>query len=139
MVATLSRPDVSKKPQTTSRKPGEAPAGSARRWPTVLGIAGHQPSTFLTILPTSSNAVLQLVSERWSLESWHWIRDTQLREDVHRYKGNGPGAMGSLHSVALNFLRLSGLVSILSGMQAVMHVITALLAMVMRRSQLNPC
>jgi hypothetical protein len=33
---------------------------------------------FLTSLLTTSQALLQLVRERWSLESWYWIRDTQL-------------------------------------------------------------
>jgi hypothetical protein len=26
-------------------------------------------------------AMLQLVRDRWSIEGWHWIRDTQLNED----------------------------------------------------------
>lgn len=31
--------------------------------------------------------MLQLVRDRWSIEGWHWIRDTQLKEDAHRYRG----------------------------------------------------
>jgi predicted transposase YbfD/YdcC len=46
---------------------------------------------FITSLRTTPEALLRLVRERWSLESWHWIRDTQLREDDHRYRGNGAG------------------------------------------------
>ena len=42
---------------------------------------------FITSLRTTPEALLRLVRERWSLESWHWIRDTQLREDDHRYRG----------------------------------------------------
>ena len=34
------------------------------------------------------------------MESWHWIRDTQLHEDAHRYRGNGAGVMASLRTAA---------------------------------------
>ncbi len=93
---------------------------------------------FLTSLRTTPEAMLQLVRERWSLESWHWIRDTQLHEDDHRYRGNGAGAMATLRTAALNLLRLSGFQSIRAGMQAVMHDITALLAMAMRQPSPGP-
>jgi predicted transposase YbfD/YdcC len=43
---------------------------------------------FLTSLRTTPEALLQLVRDRWSIEGWHWIRDTQLHEDAHRYRGN---------------------------------------------------
>ena len=86
---------------------------------------------------TSSNALLRLVRDRWSIECWHWIRDTQLHEDAHRYRGNGAGTMATLRTAALNLLRLAGFQSIRTGMQSVMHDITALLAMVTRRP--NPC
>ena len=89
-----------------------------------------------TSLRTTPEALLQLVRDRWSLESWHWIRDTQLHEDDHRYRGNGAGAMATLRTAALNLLRLAGFQSIRTGMQAVMHDITTLLAMAMR--QPNP-
>lgn len=46
---------------------------------------------FLTSLRTSPKALLRLERERWSLESWHWSRDTQLHEALHRYRGNGAG------------------------------------------------
>ena len=29
--------------------------------------------------------LVQLVRDRWSIEGWHWIRDTQ-HEDAHRYR-----------------------------------------------------
>jgi predicted transposase YbfD/YdcC len=90
----------------------------------------------LTSLRTTSEALLQLVRDRWSIEGWHWIRDTQLHEDAHRYRGNGAGAMATLRTAALNLLRLSGFQSIRAGMQAVMHDITALLAMA--RTQPEP-
>jgi hypothetical protein len=89
-----------------------------------------------TSLRTTPEALLQLVRDCWSLESWHWIRDTQLHEDDHRYRGNGAGAMATLRTAALNLLRLAGFQSIRTGMQAVMHDITTLLAMAMR--QPNP-
>ena len=92
-----------------------------------------------TSLRTTPEALLQLVRDRWSIECWHWIRDTQLHEDAHRCRGNGAGAMATLRTAALNLLRLAGFQSIRTGMQAVMHDITALLAMVMRRPQPNLC
>jgi hypothetical protein len=48
---------------------------------------------FLTSLRTTPEALLQLVRDRWSIEGWHWIRDTQLHEDAHRYRGNGQGPL----------------------------------------------
>jgi len=66
-------------------------------------------------------------------EGGHWIRDTQLHEDAHRYRGNGVGAMATLRTAALNLLRLAGYESIRAGIQADMQDITALLAMVKRQ------
>ena len=37
----------------------------------------------LTSLRTTPKALLQLVRDRWCIESWHWRRDTQLHEDGH--------------------------------------------------------
>jgi len=47
--------------------------------------------------------------------------------------------MATLRTAALNLLRLAGFQSIRSGIQAVMHDITAQLAMAQRRPQPNPC
>ena len=94
---------------------------------------------FLTSLRTTPEALLQLVRDRWSIEGWHWIRDTQLHEDAHRYRGNGAGAMATLRTAAMNLLRLAGFRSIRAGMQAVMHDITALLTLARRQPQPNPC
>jgi hypothetical protein len=47
--------------------------------------------------------------------------------------------MGTLRTAAMNLLRLAGFQSIRAGMQAVMHDITALLAMVRRRPQAVSC
>ena len=49
---------------------------------------------FLTSIRTTPEALLQLVKDRWSIEGWHWIRDTQLKEDAHRYRGNGACVKG---------------------------------------------
>jgi hypothetical protein len=82
--------------------------------------------------------LLQLARNRWSIEGWHWIRDTQLHEDAHRYRGNGAGVMGSLRTAALNLLRLAGFQSIRSGMQSVMHDIEELMAMARRQPDPEP-
>jgi hypothetical protein len=78
------------------------------------------------------------VRDRWSIEGLHWIRDTQLQEDSHRYQGNGAGAMATLRTAALNLLRLAGFQSIRTGLQTVMHDITAMMAMVRRQPLPNP-
>ena len=92
---------------------------------------------FITSLHTTPDALLRLVRERWSLESWHWIRDTHLREDHHRNRGNGAGVMATLRTAALNLLRLAGFGSIREGLQSVMHDLTALLAMARRQPEPN--
>ena len=93
---------------------------------------------FLTSLRTTPEALLRLIRERWSIESWHWIRDTQLHEDKHRYRGNGAGVLAMLRTAALNLLRLAGFNSIRDGLHAVMHDIKALLAMAMRQPRETP-
>jgi len=75
-------------------------------------------------LRTTPEALLQLARQRWSLESWHWIRDTQLHEDAHRYRGNSAGAMASLRTAAINWLRFGGIDSIGASMQTVTHDIS---------------
>ena len=52
---------------------------------------------------------------------------------------NGAGVMATLRTAALNLLRLAGFQSIRAGLQAVMHDITALLAMVRRKPQPDAC
>ncbi len=63
---------------------------------------------------------------------------TQLREDHHRYRGNGAGVMATLQAVASSLLRLTGFGSIHEGLEAVMHDITALLAMATRQPREIP-
>jgi predicted transposase YbfD/YdcC len=99
----------------------------------------HATHLFLTSLRTTPEALLQLVRDRWSIECWHWIRDTQLHEDAHRYRGNGAGVMATLRTAAMKLLRLAGFQSIRAGLQAVMHDITALLVMVRHQPQLETC
>jgi hypothetical protein len=111
----------------------EVTAGSTRD-----GKPFHTTHLFLTSLRTTPEAMLHLVRDGWSLEGWHWIRDTQLHEDAHRYRGNGPGTMATLRTAAMNLLRLTGFRSIRSGMQAVMHNIEALLAMARRQPAPTP-
>ena len=62
---------------------------------------------FITSLRTTAEALLRLVRERWSIESWHWIRDTQLNEDDHRYRVNCARVMAALRTAAMNLLRLT--------------------------------
>jgi hypothetical protein len=83
----------------------------------------HQPADH-------TKCVLRLARERWSVESWHLIRDTQIHEDDHRYRGHGAGVVAGLRTEAMNLLHLIGFRSIREGLQAVMHDITAMLAMV---------
>ena len=46
-------------------------------------IACHR---FITSLRTTPEGLLRLIRQRWSIENeWHWVRDTQLGEDAHRY------------------------------------------------------
>ena len=47
----------------------------------------HATHLFLTSLRNTPDALLQLERVRWSIEGWHWIRDTQLHEDTQRYRG----------------------------------------------------
>jgi len=66
------------------------------------------PARCDTSLRTRQDELLQLVRDRWSIEGWHWIRDTQLHEDAHRYRGNGAGAMATLRTATLNLLSWLG-------------------------------
>jgi predicted transposase YbfD/YdcC len=69
-------------------------------------------TTCSSSLRTTPETLLQLVRERWSIEGWHWIRETQLQEDAHCYRGNGAGALTTLRTAALNLLRLNAFHSI---------------------------
>jgi len=62
----------------------------------------------------------------------------RMGQTFNRPWGNGAGAMATLRTAALNLLRLAGYQSTRAGIQAVMHDITALLAMVKRQPKPNP-
>lgn len=51
------------------------------------GMAIEETRYYVTILHTTAIALLQNLRDRWSIEnSWHRVRDTQLRESAHRYR-----------------------------------------------------
>jgi len=81
---------------------------------------------------------MQLLRNRWSNEGWHWVRYTQHHGDAHRCRDNGAGVMATLGTAAMNLLRQAGFQSIRTGMQALMEVITALLAMATRQPTPDP-
>ena len=70
-------------------------------------IACHR---FITSLRTAPDALLRLIRQRWSIENeWHWVRDTQLGEDDHRYTNRtGAGMFSFLRTVVMNLLRRGG-------------------------------
>ncbi len=80
---------------------------------------------------SSADALLRQVRDRWTIEnSWHWPRDTQLKEDAHRYREvNGVQIIATLRSLAMNALRLNGYWSITEGLAALSHDIRGLLAL----------
>ena len=85
---------------------------------------------FLTSLRTTQEALLRLVRDRWSIEGWHWIRDTQLHEDAHRYANrNGAPLFAFLRTVVMNLLRKGGYRSVHAGQQELSHNIRGMLAM----------
>ena len=107
-----------------------APAWVMENWPgsaTILavrckGTRDRKPVDetryYVSSLRTGAKALLQHVRDRWSIEnSWHWPRDTQLREDEHRYReSNGVRIMATLRSLAMNALWLDGYWSITEGL-----------------------
>lgn len=104
------------------------------RWIVELVVSGkragkpsRQGHLFLTSLRNTPKAVLQLVRVRWCIESWHWLRDTQLHGDAHRYGGPGAAVLATLRTLALNLLGLHGHHSERAGFAAVAHDIAKLL------------
>jgi hypothetical protein len=67
--------------------------------------------------------------------SWAWVQDPGSLQRSTKC----PATVATLRKAALNLLLLAGFQSIRGGMQAVMHDITALLAMARRRFHLDPC
>ena len=103
------------------------------------GTRDGKPFQATHLFLTTLEALLQLVRVRWSIKDWHWIRDTQLNENAHRFRGNGADVMTTLRTVALSMLRKAGFRSIPIGMQRVMHDITELLALVRRQPAPSLC
>ena len=129
-----------------------APAWVVENWPgsaTVIavrskGLRDGKPTDetryYVTTLRTNARALLQHVRDRWSIEnSWHWPRDTQLREDAHRYREeNGVQILATLRSMAMNALRLDGFWSIAEGLAALSHDIKGLLRLLGWQEPLQP-
>jgi predicted transposase YbfD/YdcC len=111
--------------------PGSTTVISVRRQGRRDGKTVDESRYHLTNLLTSASALLRHVRDRWRIEnSWHWPRDTQLREDAHRYREtNGVQILAMLRSLALNALRLDGFCSITEGLAALYHDIRCLLAL----------
>ena len=65
---------------------------------------------FITTVRTTPEALLRLIRQRWSIENeWHWVRDTQLGEDAHRYANRiGAPVFSFLRTVVMNLLRRGG-------------------------------
>ncbi|WP_411872240.1 ISAs1 family transposase [Vulcanococcus limneticus] len=84
--------------------PGSALIIAVRSVGTREGRPIEETRYYVTSLRTTAKALLQHVRDRWSIEnSWHWVRDTQLREDAHRYRErNGVQVLAGLRTVALN-------------------------------------
>jgi len=84
--------------------------------------------------------LLQHVRDRWSIEnSWHWVRDTQLREYAHQYhECKGVQMLAGLRTVALNLLRPNGFNSIADALGAVSHNVKLLLRLMCWHGQGGP-
>jgi hypothetical protein len=73
------------------------------------------------------------VRDRWSIEGWHWIRDTQLHEDAHRYRSDGDAADGSPQPDPTGWISVDP-----SRYAAVMHDVTTLVGMALRQPRPEP-
>ena len=93
------------------------------------GRSSHQRHLLLTSLRTTPEALRQLVRDRWCIEGWHWLRDSQLRQDQHRSGGPGAAFLATPHALALNLPGLQAHHSGRDGLVAVAHDISTLLAM----------
>lgn len=120
--------------------PGSALIISVRSAGTREGRAINETRYYVTSLRTTASALLQHVLDIWSIEnSWHWVRDTQLREDAHRYRErNGVKVLAGLRTVALNLMRLNGFRSIADGLGAVSDNVALLLRLMRCHGQEGP-
>ena len=137
-----------------------APEWVAETWPgSATGIAARGKGSrdgkptdeiryYVTSLRTGAEAQLRHVRDRWSYRfaeakgcehSWHWPRDTQLKEDDHRYReANRVQIMATLRSLAMNALRLDGFCSITKGLAALAHDIRGMLELLGWREAAQP-
>jgi len=129
-----------------------APEWVVENWPgcaTVIAVHGKgsrdgkptdETRYYATSLRTGAKALLRHVRDRWSIEnSWHWPRDTQLKEDAHRYReANGVQIMATLRSLAMHALRLDGFWSIPEGLAALGHDIRGMLELLDWREAVQP-
>ena len=120
--------------------PGSALIMAVQSVGTREGRPSDETRYYITSLRTTAKALLQHVRDRWSIEnSWHWPRDTQLKEDAHRYREvNGVQIMATLRSLAMNALRLGGFWSITDGLAALAHDIRGLLELLGWREAAQP-
>jgi len=86
---------------------------------------------FIATIRPPPEALLRLIRQRWSIENkWHWVRDTQLGEDAHRYANRiGAPVFSFLRTVVMNLLRRGGYRSIRRGLRALAHDIKGMLAL----------
>ena len=104
------------------------------------GMPTDETRYYVTSLRTGAEALLRHVRDRWSIEnSWHWPRDTQLKEDANSYREvNGVQIMATLRSLAMNALRLDGFWSITEGLAALAHDIRGMLELLGWREAAQP-
>jgi hypothetical protein len=109
--------------------PGSATIIAVRSHGTREGKPQDETRYYVSSLRTGAKAMLKAIRQRWSIEnSWHWVRDVQLREDAHRYReDNGVQILATLRSLAINALLLDGIWSITEGIAALAHDIKGLL------------
>ncbi len=119
--------------------PGSATVIAVRSKGTRDGKPTDETRYYVSSLRTNAKALLRYVRERWSIEnSWHCPRDTQLREDAHRYREeNGVQILATLRSMAMNALRLDGFWSIAEGLATLSHDIKGLLRLLGWREPLQ--
>jgi len=91
-------------------------------------IACHR---FITSLRTTPDALLRLLRQCWSIENeWHWMCDTQLSEDAHRYANRtGVGPFPFLRTVVMNLLSRGGYRSICQGFRELAYDIKVMMAL----------
>jgi hypothetical protein len=70
-----------------------------------------------TSLRITPNPSLQQVRDRWSIEGWHWMSDTQTPWGRTPRTEQRSWRWATLRTAALNLLRQAGIQSIRAGMR----------------------